>query len=164
MSALQNAQSFDIPANFKILDGATNAQIVKLVVNTSTDQGGNFSVFGQVSFQAIGFDESMVRSVLLVSAQNTEASSTFHDIALTYTNVKPDFTNGTLGFTVAGTGTLVPIFSSDDLKTGVEGVSIADARATIAALPNLLEGKISVWPVWLWNIPSDPAKIDVNVD
>ena len=163
-AALQNAENFDIPANFRILDGATNAQIVKLVVNTTTDSNGNFSVIGQVSFQAIGFDESVVKNVLLAGAQATEVSSTFSTVSLSYATVVPNFTNGTLSFTVSGTGSLVPIFSPSTLQTDIAGMSIADARTVIAALPQLSSGEITVSPVWLWSIPANPSKINVTVE
>ena len=39
-----------------------------------------------------------------------------------------------------------------------------DARAAIAALPGLANGKISAWPMWLWSIPANPAKIQVTAD
>jgi hypothetical protein len=162
-NALQSAAGFDIPSNLKILNGATTVQITKLSVNTSTDQNGQFSVFGQVAYQAIGFDESMLKATLLAQAQATKASSTWSALALSYSNVRPDFTNGRVAFTLVANGSLAPIFSADDWKTGIAGDSIADAKAAIAALPNLQDGAISVWPVWLWNIPSDPAKISVTV-
>ena len=162
-NALKSLSNFDIPSNFKILDGATNAQITRLSVNTSTDQNGNFSVFGQISFQAIGFDESMVKSVLLAHAQDAQASSTFSSLTLSYTNVKPDFTNGRMAFTVSAQGSLMPAFDADSWKPAIAGMKVQDAQAVIAALPHLADGKISVWPVWLWNIPANPNKINVAV-
>ena len=86
-AALTNTSALNIPSNFKILGGATNVAITRLIVGTTTDQSGNFNVFGEVSYQAIGFDESMLRYLLLQQAQTTEASSTFSSLALTYSGV-----------------------------------------------------------------------------
>jgi len=163
-AALKNTTALNIPSNFKILDGASNVAIARLVVSTTTDASGTFTVFGQVSYQAIGFDESMLKSILLNQAQTAEANSTFSDIALTYTNVTPNFSNGTMTFTVAAQGSLEPAFSPNAFASSVAGMSIGNARAAVAGLTNLVNGSISVWPVWLWNLPSDSAKISVTVD
>jgi hypothetical protein len=163
-AALANTTVLNIPSNFKILSGATNVAITKIVVSTTTDAGGNFAVFGQVSYQAIGFDESMVKYMLLQQAQATEASSTFSALSLTYSGVTPNFANGTVTFSVVAQGSLEPAFSSSTFASTVAGMSIGNARSAVAGLTNLSDGSISVWPVWLWNLPSDAAKISVTVN
>jgi hypothetical protein len=163
-TALANTTALNIPSNFKILSGATNVAITKIVVSTTTDASGNFTVFGQVAYQAIGFDESMVKYMLLQQAQTAEASSTFSDLTLTYSGVTPNFTSGTVTFTVAAQGSLEPAFSSSMFASTVAGMSITNARSAVAGLTNLSDGSISVWPIWLWNLPSDPAKISVTVN
>ncbi len=167
-SILRSSLSSDLttayPNNFKILDGATSVTVTKLTVSTTTDDNGNFAVFGQATLQAVGFDEAAFKDFLLTFAQSTEANSVFKTIDITYTNIQPDFTNGKVKFNAAVNATLEPAFSADDFKTGIEGKSINDARQAIAALPDLSDGKISVWPMWLWSIPTDPNKIILNAD
>jgi hypothetical protein len=150
------------PNNFKILDGATSVTVTKLTVSTTTDANGNFSVFGEATLQAIGFDEAAFKTFLLSIAQGQKSNSTFSSLALTYTNIKADFTRGHVSFSLAAQGTLEPAFSPADFGAGIAGKKIGDARTAIAALPDLADGKISAWPMWLWNIPLDPNKIEVN--
>jgi hypothetical protein len=102
--------------------------------------------------------------MLLNQAQATEASSTFSDLALTYTNMTPNFSNGTLTFAVSAQGSLEPAFSSSTFAASLAGMSIGDARAAVDGLANLQGGTISVWPVWLWNLPTAPQKISVTVN
>lgn len=151
------------PKDFKILDGATNVQMAKLIVNTSTDANGKFSVFGEATLQAIGFDESALTAFLLSGAQSDGSQSVFDALSLNYSAVRADFTKGTVSFSLSANGTLKPPFSADDFRASVAGKSIGDARGAIAALPGLADGNISVWPRWLWNLPSDPNKISVSV-
>ncbi len=166
-SILQAALTGDIaasyPNHFKILDGATEVTVTKLTVNTTTDANGNFSVFGEAALRAIGFDESALKGAILAIAQQTEASSTWASLTLTYSGVKPDFTKGTINFAVAAQGDLEPSFSADDFKASIAGKSVNAARAAVAAIPGLANGKISVWPMWLWSIPANPANIAVTV-
>lgn len=163
-SELQDSLTGSYTNNFKILDGASNIQVTKLTVNTSTDANGNFSVFGQGTLSAIGFDETAFKSFLLSLAQSIEASSTWSDLALSYATPTPDFANGKLNFSVNVQGSLEPIFSADDLRAKMAGQKIGDAKISISALPQLQEGTISVWPAWLWQIPANPKRIQITVD
>lgn len=162
--SLQGGFSGTYPNNFKILDGATSISVGKLSVNTTTDDQGNFSVFGNATLTAIGFDESALKDALLAEAQAQYASSTFHDITFDYTDVQPNFTKGQVSFSVSAKGNLEPSFLPVVFEQEVLGKNITDAKTTIAALPDLSNGEISVWPLWLWSIPSDAAKLKINVD
>jgi hypothetical protein len=164
MSALQDGLTGSYTSNFKILPGATTTQITKMTVNTSTDASGKFSVFGEGTLLAIGFDETAFKAFLLTLAQPTEPSSTFSDLTLTYATATPDFAHGKLNFSVGVQGSLEPIFSVDDFSGMIAGKGIGDAKSAISSLPELQEGAISVWPAWLWQIPANTKKIQVTVD
>jgi hypothetical protein len=163
-ASLQGGFSGSYPNNFKILSGATNIQVGALTVNSTTDNQGNFTVFGSATLSAIGFDESALKSDLLAQAQGGYPSSTFHDITLTYNSVQANFSKGQVSFSVAATGNLEPAFSSVIFEQQILGKDVADARSTIAALPQLSSGEISVWPLWLGTIPADASKVQINVD
>jgi hypothetical protein len=163
-AALQSGFSGTYPNNFEIPDGATTTTITTLTVNTSTDANGNFTVFGAATLQAIGFDQTALENYLLSLAQTQEASSTFKTINLSYSNVTANFATGQISFALSAQAQLEPAFSSAQFATSIEGQGIASARSTIAALPNLADGEISMWPSWLMSIPSDPAKIHIAVN
>jgi hypothetical protein len=133
-------------------------------VNTTTDDSGKFSVFGEATLTAVGFDESKFKDFLLSTAQSTEASSTWKDLTLTYSNIKPDFTKGTLSFALTAQGSLEPQFSVNDFQSGIAGKSIGDAKSAISSIGGLQNGTISVWPSWLWRIPTNIKKINVTTD
>jgi hypothetical protein len=133
-------------------------------VNTSTDSNGNFTVFGAATLQAIGFDQTALENYLLTLAQTQEASSTFKTIDLSYSDVTASFASGQISFALSAQAQLEPVFSSAQFATSIEGQGIASARSTIAALPQLADGEISMWPSWLMSIPSDPAKIHITVN
>jgi hypothetical protein len=163
-ASLQGGFSGTYPNNFKILDGATQVKVTTLTVNTSTDPNGNFTVFGAATLQAIGFDQSALQNYLLSLAQAQEASSTFKTIDINYTNVAANFATGQVAFALSAQAQLEPTFTTADFATGIEGQSISNARSMIAALPQLSDGEISMWPSWLWSIPSDPGKIHITVN
>jgi hypothetical protein len=162
-AGLSSGFTTSYPNNFKIVDGATTYQISKLIVSTTTDANGNFTVLGQATMEAIGFDEGALKDYLLTLAQNTESNSAFSSVSLNYSSVQANFTTGQVRFALNAQGELEPAFSTADFVNGIQGKSIAEARNSILALPNLSDGKISVWPLWLFNIPTDPNKVHVVV-
>jgi hypothetical protein len=163
-AALQNGFSGTYPNNFEIPDGAATTTVTTLTVNTSTDANGNFTVFGAATLQAIGFDQTALTNYLLTLAQAQEASSTFKTINLSYSDVAANFATGQISFALSAQAQLEPAFSPAQFATSIEGQGIASARSTIAALPQLADGEISMWPSWLMSIPSDPAKIHITVN
>jgi len=163
-SDLQGGITGSYTSNFMILPGAQSVQIAKLTVNTSTDASGNFSVYGAGALSAFGFDETAFKAFLLSLAQSVESSSTFSDVTLTYATATPDFTNGKLSFAINVQSSLEPMFSADNFAGTIAGQKISDAKNAISAIPQLQEGTISVWPAWLWQIPSNTKKIQVLVD
>jgi hypothetical protein len=163
-AALQNGFSGTYPNNFEIPDGATTTTVTTLTVNTSTDANGNFTVFGAATLQAIGFDQTALENYLLTLAQAQDASSTFKTINLSYGDVTANFAAGQISFALSAQAQLEPAFSSAQFATSIEGQGIASARSTIAALPQLADGEMSMWPSWLMSIPSNPSKIHVTVN
>ena len=135
-----------------------------MAVNTSTDATGKFSVFGEGTLSAIGFDETAFKGFLLSLAQPTEASSTFSDLTIDLRYRDARFHERQTELLLGVQGSLEPIFSADNFSGTIAGEKIGDAKTAISSLSQLQEGTISVWPAWLWQIPANTKKIQVTVD
>ncbi|MEK7546915.1 MAG: hypothetical protein AAB536_01915 [Patescibacteria group bacterium] len=159
--ALQGGLLNNRPENFNILDGASSVNITKLNVNKSTDDNGNFSVFGEASFQAIGFKNDGIKSLVESLMLKDYPNMTFTDLKLDYKNVKSDFAAGQLTFSVAANGVLGPKFSGDDLKSKIAGKRLDEARTAVIGLPDVSSARISLWPFWMTKLPKNPDKINV---
>ena len=59
------------PEGFKILGDATEIVITKISVNKSTNEKGEFSIFGEAESRAIGFKEEDLKSLLILKAENS---------------------------------------------------------------------------------------------
>ena len=161
---LENPSLNNRPEGFKILPDASQIQIIKLTVNKTVDQSGNFSIFGGASFRALGFREADVKAILQELAAKDYPQMTFKDLKLDYGAVKPDFKNGKLSFSLSAQAVLGPQFSSDELKSKIGGRSVNEAKKIILALPDLSGARISLWPFWLSRLPANVKKINVIVD
>ncbi len=149
------------PPEFKIFDKASEIKITKLVVNKETDQNGNFGVFGEAEFRALGFRETDVKAILQDLAAKDYPRLVFQDLKINYNNIKPDFNSGKMDFTVSADGILGPQLSESDLKLKLAGRQLSEARQLILALPDLTNAKISLWPFWLSTLPTAPNKINI---
>ncbi len=155
------------PADCKILDGAKQFNVTKLKVDENTNADGNFSVFGEANILVLCFRETgekSLKSFLLAAAAKNNPSMIFDSLNVEYSQIKVDFKNGKETFFIAASGALKPDFSPDDFKSKVLGQKVGDARSAISALPNLAAAKISLWPIWLWRIPSNPDHVKITVD
>ncbi len=152
------------PEGFVIPDGAFSFNVTKISVNMNTDDQGNFSVFAEAEYAAIGFRESDLRALLLAGAANGDATLDFKALSLSYADIKPDFTNGTLSFSSGASGTLTEAFDADQFKKNILGKNLDSARNVILALPGLTDAKISLWPFWKSTVPSRVSGISVSVE
>jgi hypothetical protein len=163
-TSLENYFLNSYPSDFKILDGASDFNITKLNVNEKTDANGNFSVFGEADLQAVGFKETDLRAFLLSIAKKDNPNSVFTGLNIDYSQVKPDFKRQLETFNVSVSGTLAPDFSADDFKTKILGKSITDIKKMVSALPGLSSAKVSLWPIWLGSLPSEPDRVKIEVN
>lgn len=165
-SSLQSNILSRRPADFKILDGAMSVEVVRLTVNENTDQNGNFSVFGEARFRAIGFRESDVREILLDAASAENPDMQFHELNVSYENPKANFEAGRLEVTVKATGSLVAQFSEAMFRSDLAGRDLFSAREMVSSLEGRSarsESKISLWPLWVRRLPADTERINLQV-
>jgi hypothetical protein len=168
-SSLQSAFFNNRPRGFVIADGMSEVVIDKLTVNRSTDEGGNFSVFGAATFRAFGFKEEDVRSFLErlagdeLEAAGIQGPLVFQTLDVKYAQAKPDFGKGRVNFILTARGEAVRKFSPEEFRDQSAGKKVEEVRSAIAALSGLSDGKISIWPFWVRTLPSDTKRISVTV-
>lgn len=151
------------PQGFVIPEGASEVKTTRLTVNENTDSRGNFNVFGEATFRALGFREEDLKSFLQGIAAKSNPDTIFEELNLSYKDVQPDFKQGRLTFSLSATGTLQPPFSSDEFKAQILGKDVDDVRSLILNLPALENAKISLWPFWLGRIPARLDRVEASV-
>jgi hypothetical protein len=154
----------DLPESFKILDPASEVTFGKVTTNKVTDDKGNFSVFGEAQFKAIGFREDDLKVMLLGIVRKTYPNKSFKELDLRYDNIEVDFDKGELTFTLKANGLLWESFSADEFKGKIVGMGAKDAESILKELRDFTDARISLRPFWLTRIPDNPNRIDVVVD
>ncbi len=152
----------DIPQGFRILEGASSFNLTKISVNKTTDEGGNFSVFSEASFQAIGFKDDDMKSLLNSLASKDYPDMDLNDLKIDYSKIKVDFSAGQITFSASSSGILNPRFSENDFKSKIAGKSLNESQSIISPLPYLESAKVSLWPFWVSGLPENVNKIKVT--
>lgn len=161
--SLEKSLTLEKPQGFKILDEATEVVITKISVNKITNEKGEFSVFGEAEFRAIGFKEESLKSLLISKAENSDGL-VFKTITLNYTDPQKNFTKKEFKFSLDAKGVLTQSFDSEKFVQGILGLSVDEAQAEIRKLKGLSVGKISISPPWLKTLPDNIEKIQIQVD
>lgn len=163
-TSLQASFIMGYPDNFKVLEGVSDIEITRLSINESTDQNGNFSVFGEAVMRAIGFREEDLKLFLKTLANKENPGTAFKELNLEYSDVKLDFEDTVVAFSLSAEGILWPNFSPDEFRESLLGKSLDEARSLVAGLEGLSSAKVSLWPIWLGSIPSDSGKVKIVVE
>lgn len=161
--ALEKSLSIEKPQGFKILDDATEIIVTKISVNKTTNEKGEFSVFGEAEFRAIGFKEEDLKSLLVSKAQNSDGL-VFKTVTLNYQNPQKNFSKKELKFSLDAKGALTEDFNSSEFLEGILGLSVDEAQAEIKKLKGLSGAKISISPSWIKTLPTDAKRITLTVD
>ncbi len=149
------------PQGFNILDGASLVTITKLVPGKTANTDGNFSIFGEASFQALGFKDDDLNSLVSSLMHKDYPDMDFTNLKIDYKNVKTDFIAGQMTFSLVVDGIIEPKFSESELKSKIAGKSLNEARETLKGLSDLDNGKISLWPFWLTGLPKNTNRINI---
>lgn len=150
------------PSDFKILDGADDTEITRLVVKNETDGNGQFTAFGEADYKAIGFRESDFKSLLTALANKDNPGTSFRQLDITYSGVKANYTTGELTFAASAQGKLAASFDADKFREGIMGKKVSDVRNMILQLSGLNDAKVSIWPVWVSTIPTSANRVKIN--
>lgn len=163
-SSLQSNLLSRRPKDFRVLDDTANLTIAKLVVNRNTDANGNFSVFGEARYQAMGFREDDLKTMFLIQASKERPGAVFHEVKFDYKGATVSYEKGEMRFTVKAEGALTAAFDPDSFTASLASRPVGEAREEILKLPGLSDAKVDVWPFWLRSMPRDPERIKVDVN
>ena len=97
--------SSQIPADFKIIEGGRQFNVIKEDVNQEVNQDGNFSVFAEGELTVVGFKEPDLLGLMGGLAQK-ELGEGFKakEYSLEYGTVRPEIQSGKINFSINYSG------------------------------------------------------------
>ncbi|MBS3903566.1 MAG: hypothetical protein KGZ30_04325 [Anaplasmataceae bacterium] len=164
LAAVSGSLARRLPEEYKTLEGATKTEVTKLSVNTDTDASGNFSVFGEAQQSVLVFREKDLLYLAGEKLQATAKQKEVQEPQFDYTNIQASFDDGKLTFNVVIKGVLVSPFASGEFEDKLAGQSIDTLKRELASVSGVSEAKFFIYPPWIWNVPGNPDRIDVEVN
>jgi len=161
-SVLLNNVINGIPAEFNILEKASNIEMLKLTVDSSTDEQGKFSVFGEARLTAVGYRESDLKALLQSKATAQFPDGELRDTKFDYEEVKPDFKAGKLTLSFSSKSSVVKKFDVAAFQGEVLGKRISELKPLLVNFDGSVE--VRIWPpIGYQRIPKDPARVKLTV-
>ncbi len=153
-----------------VIDGASSVSVDNITVDRTLDSAGNFNVFVDAHLQALAFREADLKSLLLGIAAGQQAANgpqpaawDFRTVTLSYSDVKPSLSSGSMQMNVHVEGVIVPAVDAQEIAASVAGKKNGEAAATLKALPGVDEVSVSGGALWNRSLPVEPTAIAVTV-
>ena len=160
-----------ISPDFRIINGSEEYSIIKEVVSPIADQNGNFNIFIDAESTVVAFRDSdflalvtsLANNDLQGSATGSEAFA-IKDSKTDYGIGKPDIKQGQLAFMPSFTGTFWQPVDSNSFEKSALSKSQASLKGIIDSFANVDKVTVSFWPFWVKTVPSNPDRVEVEVE
>jgi hypothetical protein len=167
-ASLRDWYSISRIKDFKILDGANDIKITKIMVSDQVNEQGNFSVFAEGALQVLAFREKDIQAIITAQAATTGQKLSTTDISIQsgtieYDKVTPDFNSKKLSIDARSNIILIPTIDATKVQNALKSQSTQSAQEIIGKLPDVANAQISVWPFWRTNIPGRDEGIRVTI-
>jgi hypothetical protein len=154
-----------LPRGFKIIDGASDFNLLNQTVDKEADSSSKFYAFAEAQMSLIVFREKDLMD-FLDKKMRTELGQdfAFKSNVLDYGLARLDIKAGKMAFPIDFKAVSTRVIDADLLKGRILGKPDSDVKALLFALPGLESAKISFWPFWVKNAPTNTQKITISVE
>lgn len=166
---LRGQTSVKAPDDVKVLPKAYSFRVVSETIGKEAGADGKFTILMAGELKVFGFKESdLLGAFASRVSSESEVDLVLLDDSLQQSTVgygdpTLDFKEGTMSFNLDFKSNWVRPFDINDFRNKVMGKNATDIKAAIYGLPGFETGKVSLWPIWVFRSPQDPAKIVVDV-
>ncbi|PJA41720.1 hypothetical protein CO177_00870, partial [Candidatus Wolfebacteria bacterium CG_4_9_14_3_um_filter_37_9] len=157
--------SSQIPADFKIIEGARQFNVIREDVNQEVNQDSNFSVFAEGELTIAGFKEPNLLELMGGLAQK-ELGESFKakKYSLEYGVARPDIQSGKINFSINYSGTFWQPIDIEQFKNSILNKKETELKVFVFSLDGVERATVSLWPFWVKRVPDNIAKVEVEVE
>ncbi|MBN2197966.1 hypothetical protein JW698_02140 [Candidatus Wolfebacteria bacterium] len=162
---IKSFASFEIPSEFKIIEGASQFTILKEEINEEINEKEEFTVFLEGKFISICFRESDLKTLLEELAWNDlENDLKIKTYELEYGIGRADFDNGQISFAIDFNGVFEKPIDIEYFEQKVLNKNEEELKEIISLMPNIQKTTISFWPFWVKRVPENIKKVNIDID
>jgi hypothetical protein len=150
-------------SHFTIPELAREFTVIRMTVSTTTDDDGNFTIFGEMRLRALGYPTGAVDGALQDLGTSGDQRLFVSDLQVSYAPLVADFDKGVLQLPVTASGTVTTRLDIPALQSSLQGRSVAEAKNILIGLYRFVSGQVIFHPRYLLRIPGEPSRIHVEV-
>ncbi len=164
---LQQKIAGSVPAEFKVLPGATKVTVLKQVVESVSASDGTVGVVTEAQLSILAFRESDLRLLLTQRLKNAIGKDFKVDSdTLVYGTLNPKtiaLGSGRMSVPIKYDVSLSRIVSAVDIAQKLAGQPDTQLNALVFAIEGISGGKVTLKPFYVHTVPSDLDKIAVII-
>lgn len=154
-----------IPAEFKIIDGASGYTISNQVVSTRVDAANNFGISADGVLNAVAFKESdLIKMLERKIGKELGGDYIIKTHELSYGKARADFANGRISFPIDFKSQVAKNIDAESLKAQVLGKSRKELQQLLNDLPDVDSIAASLWPFWVNKVPRNLSKVTLTIE
>ncbi|MFB6212224.1 MAG: hypothetical protein ABEI53_00175 [Candidatus Magasanikbacteria bacterium] len=127
-------------------------------------KGEGFTVFMSGTLKKIGFNEEQLKKVLRDKLISTSYPVRIVNSKFKYKNINSNWSKSQMEFTIEGRLETKPRINKSKIKAQVLGKTENLMKPVIFDIHGLKEAKVSLWPFWVKEVPSDPSKVRIKLN
>ena len=163
---LQKESTAKVPPDFTVVDELRSIDIVKVDVPSVDTVSDKFTASTDANARLIVFREDDVLSFLKGVTSGTDGNRDIirDTVALTYTPRSGDYARGRADVILGGTVETRISIPEADIKEVIKGRGVSESRESLKSRADVTSSSVSVFPFWLFRIPTDVDKIRVRYE
>lgn len=153
-----------VPEGFKVIESSRRFTITKQTVNESVDDQGNFSVYIEAEGGVDTLKEEHVLKLMTALAQQVNGEGyEIRDHTLTYGDITVDEKSGAIALPIEFKGVFWKPINVAEFKQSAFGKDENELKSFIFSSTNIEKADVSLWPIWVKRVPSDPDRVKVEL-
>jgi len=159
-----------IPSDeFKLINSSLQFNLLKEIVNTDTDESGNFYVFIDGEMSLMAFKKAHIIDLLTQMAKQVLGTSfpitlKEDEYSINYGTVQIDPKTKTMTLPVKFKGVFWEPLDVDSFRQKISGKSESELKSLIYSYPNIEKADFSFWPFWVSKVPVNNNRVNITIN
>ncbi|HBT74679.1 TPA: hypothetical protein DEB29_01575 [Candidatus Wolfebacteria bacterium] len=153
-----------VPEGFKVIESSRRFSISKETVNESVDEQGNFSIYIEAEGGVDTLKEEHVLKLMTALARQVNGDGyVIREHTLSYGDITVDEKTGMISLPIDFKGVFWKPINVEEFKKNAFGKDENELKSYIFSSSNIEKADVSLWPIWVKRVPSDPDRVKVEL-
>ncbi|PIQ92415.1 MAG: hypothetical protein COV69_02680 [Parcubacteria group bacterium CG11_big_fil_rev_8_21_14_0_20_39_14] len=166
LSVLDREISSKIPQNLKLVEGASELKFEELSSPKAGDENEKFEISIRGIISALVFNEGDVKKLIEEDIANkivVDKKSLPKTQKISYSVKSINLKDGKADFSIKVDEGIVWAVDIESIRKNLISKNIPEVKEYLSSLVSIENAKVTLWPFWVKEFPSDSDKIEVEI-